>query len=220
MILGLGVIGTTYGYALQKAGIETRHFVREEKRESCPECLSVKLLDGRKNNKGTPVQDTYEVSLARPGDRYDLILVSVSSDKLLPALEALLKSDIGGTILLMNGVKEDRRALDALMGDRPYILGYPVAGGQIDWEKAELDCAMFDHIMLEREDKSKAGNYRDILAMFERANIHAECLPDMLEWIWLHMAINAGVIATAAALGDIRDSAARRARADGQRARA
>ena len=31
-VLGLGVIGTTYAYALQKAGHETFHIVREGKR--------------------------------------------------------------------------------------------------------------------------------------------------------------------------------------------
>gem|GEM_PF-3814209 len=32
LILGLGVIGTTYAYLFQKAGAETEHFIRESKR--------------------------------------------------------------------------------------------------------------------------------------------------------------------------------------------
>jgi len=52
------------------------------------------------------------------------------------------------------------------------------------------------------------SNYQAIVDAFARANIKAECPHDMLEWIWLHITINAGVITTAATLGDVRDSAA------------
>ena len=34
-ILGLGVIGTTYGYVFQKAGHQIEHLVRENKKTKC-----------------------------------------------------------------------------------------------------------------------------------------------------------------------------------------
>ncbi len=46
-VLGLGVIGTTYAYALQKVGHETAHIVREGK--NVPSSIAVHLLDGRYN---------------------------------------------------------------------------------------------------------------------------------------------------------------------------
>ncbi|MBP3261706.1 2-dehydropantoate 2-reductase N-terminal domain-containing protein, partial [Pseudobutyrivibrio sp.] len=48
-ILGLGVIGTTYAYAFQKAGHETFHILRDGKKE-IPSAISVHLLDGRYEN--------------------------------------------------------------------------------------------------------------------------------------------------------------------------
>ncbi len=65
-ILGLGVIGTTYAYAFQKAGHETYHIVREQKRGSVPNKISVHLLDGRYNSKGEEKDDE--------GKRHDLDL--------------------------------------------------------------------------------------------------------------------------------------------------
>ncbi len=44
-VLGLGVIGTTYAYALQNAGCDTYHIVREGK--EVPQMIPVHLLDGR-----------------------------------------------------------------------------------------------------------------------------------------------------------------------------
>ena len=43
--------------------------------------------------------------------------------------------------------------------------------------------------------------------MLISADIKAEVPFDMIEWIWLHMAINAGVITTASKYGDVSDIA-------------
>ena len=51
-IVGLGVIGTIYGYVFQKAGHQVEHLLREEKKSKAPESLNISLLDGRYNKKG------------------------------------------------------------------------------------------------------------------------------------------------------------------------
>ena len=51
-VLGVGVIGTTYAYVLQKAGYEVFHLVRDHKVLTLPSELPVHLLDGRDNHKG------------------------------------------------------------------------------------------------------------------------------------------------------------------------
>lgn len=208
LILGLGVIGTTYAYLFQKAGAETEHFIRENKRAECPETVSVGLLDGRKNRKGQELRDSYTVHMARSGSSYDLILVSVPGGRLKEAVNTLDKNRMSGPVLVFSGIWEDRNYVDTVMEGRKYLLGYPVAGGQIEWQKAELNSVLFDHVMLEREEKAGIDGYAGLISLFGKAGIKAECPFDMLEWIWLHMAINAGVIVNAAAVGDIRDSAA------------
>ena len=61
-VLGLGVIGTTYAYALQKAGCDTYHIVREGK--EVPSVIPVHLLDGRYDQKGEEKDGEYSVKLA------------------------------------------------------------------------------------------------------------------------------------------------------------
>ena len=56
-ILGLGVIGTTYAYAFQKAGHQVEHVLRDSKRNNAPKSLSVDLLDGRYHSKGENKHD-------------------------------------------------------------------------------------------------------------------------------------------------------------------
>ena len=77
-ILGLGVIGTTYAYAFQKAGHETFHILRDGKKD-IPSEVSVHLLDGRYDSRGEEKQGVYRVVPARENEEFDFIFVSVAS---------------------------------------------------------------------------------------------------------------------------------------------
>ena len=80
-ILGLGVIGTTYAYAFQKAGHQVEHVLRDSKRNNVPKSLSVDLLDGRYHSKGENKHDTYEVRVAEADSEYDRIRRGLSADE-------------------------------------------------------------------------------------------------------------------------------------------
>lgn len=204
MILGLGVIGTIYGYTFQKVGHQVHHFIRESKRESFKKNLNINMLDGRYNKKGENKKDTYIVNIAHPNTSYDFILISVSAGKLENAVKTLNENNINGTIILFNGIWEEKNSIDKIMNSRKYILGYPVAGGNIN--DTLLDCVLFDHIMLESEHKANIDNYSSLNSLFSSSNIKVEVPFDMLEWIWIHMAINAGVITTASKYGNVLDT--------------
>ena len=91
-----------------------------------------------------------------------------------------------------------------------YVLGFPVAGGSLrkgdTEEDMKLDACLFNHFMLEREDNTNIPNYQNIYQLFTSCNIKLEHPHDMLEWIWLHMALNAAVISVAGKYGDITNS--------------
>ena len=205
MILGLGVIGTTYGYIFQKSGHQVEHFVRENKIDNVAKLFNIKMLDGRYNNKGENKEDTYNITLSKPNSNYDFILISVSVGKLEGAVKTLNENNISGTIILFNGIWEERNSIDKIMGDRKYIIGYPVSGGSI--KNTFLDCVLFDHIMIESEQKANIDNYLGLSRLLSSADIKAEVPFDMIEWIWLHMAINSGVITTASKYGNVSDIA-------------
>lgn len=195
-ILGLGVIGTTYGFVFQKAGHEVEHWVRENKRSFVPAHLSVRILDGRYNQKGEEKEDTYSVTLAQPDTDYDFILVSVASGSVQNAIKSIAENHLTGSILLFCNFWNNRTEIDAMMEAYPYVIGFPTAGGHMDHHS--LDCALFNHIMLENQKKANIANYTGLLELLQSAGLKAEIPFDMVEWIWLHMAINAGVTSTAA----------------------
>ena len=202
LILGLGVIGSTYGYILRKSGHDVVHYIRPTSQNHATESLSVSLLDGRNDKKGLQTEDHYPITHATPGSRYDFIIVSLSSLRLEEALETLRDNRFEGTILLFCGVWESREHIEHIMAGRPYLLGYPVAGGRLNKADCRLECVVFDHIMLESRKRTSVENYDDITRSFLQSGIKSECPHDMLEWIWLHMSINAGVISTIIALAE------------------
>ena len=202
-IMGLGVIGTTYAYAFQKAGHDVRHIVREHKRPCVPAAVQIHLLDGRYNPKGEEKDDTYDVALVNTADTFDFILVSVAKGKLSDAVQTIRDRKLKGTVILFCNFWDGRPEIEKIMGDIPYLVAFPTAGGQ--FENGQLNCVLFNHIMLESEKKADIPNYDKLISLLESADIKAEIPNDMFEWLWIHMAINAGVTSTAARNGIIDD---------------
>ena len=200
-IVGLGVIGTTYGYVFQKAGHQVEHLLREEKKSKAPTSLNISLLDGRYNKKGEERRDQYKVNLAKPNTEYDFIILSVASGKIKDAIETLSRNYIRGSLILFCNFWNSREEMNEIAGTYPYIIGFPTAGGRL--LQNNLDCVLFDHIMLESEEKAGISNYKALKALLESVDLKTEIPYDMVEWIWIHMAINAGVTSSAAREGKI-----------------
>ena len=202
-ILGSGVIGTTYAYAFQKAGHETFHILREEKIAAAPAKITVHLLDGRYNPKGEEKDDEYRVSLADTGDTFDFIIISVAGGKLSDAIKTIKSRDIKGPLILFCNFWNERKQVEEILGDSEYVTAFPTAGGHI--QDGKLNCVLFDHIMLESGSKARISDYAALVSLLNSADIKQEIPHDMFEWIWIHMAINAGVTSTAAREGVIDD---------------
>lgn len=190
-ILGLGVIGTTYGYLFSKAGFCVEHLVRKE----VPKKLEISLLDGRFSKTGNEIKDTYNVNLAKANESYDFIFLSVASGKIKEAINYLKQNNIKGTLVFMCNFWDTRKNLEQIMDDYKCVVAFPVAGGNMSENK--LECVVFNHILLENKAKANISNYDDLAKLFKLTNLKIESPYDMIEWIWLHMAINAGVTSAA-----------------------
>ncbi len=171
-ILGLGVIGTTYAYAFQKAGHETFHIIRDGKKD-IPSEVSVRLLDGRYIGKGEEKHDKYNVSVAKNNEEYDFIIVSVASGKLEAAIKTIEKRNIKGTIILFCNFWNERKEIENIVGDFEYITAFPTAGGHMNTDGL-LDCVLFDHIMLESREKANISNYADLISLVNSADLKQE----------------------------------------------
>ena len=200
-ILGLGVIGTTYAYAFQKAGHQVKHILRNSRRNNAPKSISVNLLDGRCNSKGESKHDTYEVQVAEAHSEYDFIFLSVRYGFVKEAVKTLRENNIKGTLVFFCNFWNTRKEIQEWAGEYDYILAFPTAGGHMNED--HLDGVLSDHLMLEGEQKAKILNYVNLTTLLTSVNLQWKVPHDMVEWIWIHMAINAGVTSTAARSGKL-----------------
>lgn len=209
LVVGLGVIGTTYGLVFKQAGHNVEHYIKEGSRKRDVKRLTVSLLDGRKTSEGIEKISEYTVQ-ACSKRTYDIIVISVTQGKIADVMQEIKHAEITGTVLLCCNIWYNKQQLNELMMGYNYVLGFPVAGGSLRKGDAEedmkLDACLFNHFMLEREDYTNIPNYQNIYQLFTSCNIKLEHPHDMLEWIWLHMALNAAVISVAGKYGDITNS--------------
>ena len=209
LVVGLGVIGTTYGLVFKQAGHNVEHYIKEGSRKRDVKRLTVSLLDGRKTSEGIEKISEYTVQ-ACSKRTYDIIVISVTQGKIADVMQEIKHAEITGTVLLCCNIWYNKQQLNELMMGYNYVLGFPVAGGSLrkgDMEEdMKLDACLFNHFMLEREDYTNIPNYQNIYQLFTSCNIKLEHPHDMLEWIWLHMALNAAVISVAGKYGDITNS--------------
>ena len=199
LVFGAGAIGSIYGYFLSQLENEVVHFVRAPRAEQLSRGLHVSILDGRSPKDIRHVGATYQIRTVTDfaaGRQFDLILVSVNHRSLEAAVSTLRENDVRGDVLFFNGLWTDYSPLDDLIARDRYLWGYPVAGGNVDYENARLEGAILDSVLLGEIDGRTTDRLSRIVGVFKKAAIAVEIPTSILHWIWIHMAINAGVIST------------------------
>jgi 2-dehydropantoate 2-reductase len=205
LMFGAGVIGTVYGYALSQAGAEVTHYVRPGKRRELEKGIRLRLLDGRERpaRETTALYPLKAVDSFSPDDDHDVWIVSVRHyqiDSVLP----ILKEHAGrADILFFNGLWGGLEPIDRSLPRSPYLWGFPVAGGGYTPEGI-LEAALLDEVRLGEVDGRVTPRLERLKTLFEQARLKVDIQPNILHWLWVHFAINGGVIGAAFKAGGAR----------------
>jgi 2-dehydropantoate 2-reductase len=199
-VVGAGVIGCVYGCVLDEAGHRVTHLVRSGGAR-LSRGLEIELLDAR---GAAPVERNvvYRPTVidrldgARP---FDVILASVRHYQLEQLLPTLAEVAGESDVVLFSNWWSTLAPVDAVLGDR-YVWAFPVAGGGFDGDR--LVAALLDHIVL-GESAGRAERVARVAEVFAGAGLAIEPQPDMLAWLWVHFAVEAGVIAVAINSGGV-----------------
>jgi ketopantoate reductase len=200
LVLGAGVIGTTYAWQLSTAGHEVSLLVRTSKREQVErEGIRIRYRDERLK-KSEPVEVTYHpivVDQFHAQDRYDLIIVSVRAhqlDKVLPALAA--GSGSADILFFGNNWWGDERIRNFLSLEK-YLFGFSrLVGG---WRtENQIECIFFDNpelvTMLGERDGQITPRLQNLRDLFEKGNLKPTLSPDILGWLSIHYVEFLGVV--------------------------
>ena len=197
LIVGAGVIGTIYGSILADAGHAVTHYVRPGKKKTLENGISVRLLDGR-SKKPTERSFTYNLKLTEElsaAHHYDLFIVSVRHYHIASVLP-IIKDHIGqADLLFFNGIWKGLDEINQYISPSKYLWGFPVAGGGFDGQ--DLNGAVLGEIHLGELTGESTARLQRIRNVFEQAHIKVDVQSNMLHWLWVHFAINCGVIGAA-----------------------
>ena len=202
LVYGTGVIGTTYGYVLAEGDHEVSHLVRPGREGDHPSGIRIRLLDGRTPEpvERDVVYPARIVEAFGPNDGYELILVSLRHYDVQAILPELAAGAGDADILFFNNWWGDLASIDAALAGR-YMWGFPVAGG--GWIDGVLEAALLDNIHLGEVGRPTATRFARTAGLFESAGLRVDVEADILHWLWVHFATEAGLISSAIAAGSI-----------------
>jgi 2-dehydropantoate 2-reductase len=192
LIIGRGVVGTIYGWALSKAGIDITHVVRKG---GLPDTDTLDLLDLRpgylKNTRTTYAAKT--VGGISASDRFDLVIVAAKHYQAAEAIRQYLPGAPSATFLLFTANWDGTEEIDGLLPRSSLLWGYSAASGGPDGHGI-LFATVNPEVrfgMLEGSDPEK---FKVVTKLFQRAGFTLDIKPNIIEWLWVHHAINAGGI--------------------------
>ncbi len=133
LIIGAGVIGTIYGWQLQKAGCHVTHLVRKSKIELYKSSgILMKCLDLR-NSKNRMIEEEYTpnfVETISDNNEFDFILVAVNSNQLEDILHMLNATQGKAHIVFLQNMRLGDDVLIAEHLDKSrYFIAYPFKAG-------------------------------------------------------------------------------------------
>ena len=201
LIVGTGIIGTIYGWALCEAGVDVTHIVRKGKCDQlkggcrCVQRLKIDVLDERAGHKKYNLT-TYTprcIEELSPADAYELIIVSTNTYQVEDALKSLVPVAGKATFLIFSGNWRGVDHIDQLLPREQYLLGYPDGGGTV--REGVYWTNLGSEVHLGALKGNSIVELEKVRNLFARADMKPDMQDDILHWLWLH---NAGVIGFAA----------------------
>jgi 2-dehydropantoate 2-reductase len=153
------------------------------------------LLDLRpgypKNARVTYAAKT--VGQISPLDGFDLVIVATKHYQAAEAIRQYLPGAPGATFLLFTANWDGTEEIDRLLSRSSILWGYSAASGGPDAHRI-LIATVNPTVRFGMLEGSDAEKFKAVTELFQRAGFTLDIKPNIIEWLWVHHAINAGGI--------------------------
>src|SRR5271167_932684 len=192
LIIGRGVVGTIYGWALTKAGVDVTHVVRKA---GLPDTDILDLLDLRpgysRNTQASYMPKT--VAQISPSDGFDLVIVATKHYQAAQAIQQYLPGAPDAIFLLFTANWDGPGEMDHLLPRSSILWGYAAASGGPD-DRGTLIVTVNPKVRFGTLEGSDPEKFKAVTELFQKAGFRLDIKPNIIEWLWVHHAINAGGI--------------------------
>jgi 2-dehydropantoate 2-reductase len=191
LFFGAGPLGSVYAHLLHEKGADITVLARGERYDWLKEngLVLVNELTGQKGSSRVNV-----VNELRPEDEYDLVIVLIRKNKLLPVFDILAASPGVKNILFMgNNVLGFDDYLKALPAEK-VLFGFPGAGGGIrgqvvHYADREKPKGKRRAVTLGEIDGLSKERTLAVRTLFESAGVPVDLTPDIDGWLKYHFAL-------------------------------
>jgi 2-dehydropantoate 2-reductase len=195
LIIGRGVIGSLYGWALERAGHTVQLLVRPGRAEGYGNSITLDFYDARSKLAGAAVKEdwpvTFRENLQKDHD-FDLILVSVQHYRFAEIADFLADKVSKASILVFNNFWVDPQAASAQLPADRLVWGFPMAGGGFN-EAGQLKGSLFKDVHFGTFSTDPTERELSVRSAFQDAGFKIVEHRDFRGWLWIHFAINAGL---------------------------
>lgn len=205
LIVGRGVVGTIYGWALSNAGIDVTHVVRTG---GLPDSVALDLLDLRAGHpKHTRVAYAPKtVGQISSSDGFDIVVVATKHYQAADAIRQYLPGAPRATFLLFTANWDGTEEIDRILPRSATLWGYAQATGGVD-AQGVLIATVNPAVRLGMLQGSDPDKFKTVKDLFRGAGFTLDVKPNIVEWLWVHHAINAGGIGVCLWAGGIAQAA-------------
>jgi 2-dehydropantoate 2-reductase len=193
LVVGAGIIGSIYGWTLSEGGHDVTHFVRMGKSVNYKDGIRMDMLDNRKGHKkmflGTYALKVIE-TLEHTGN-YELVIVPTKPYQLIDALKQIVPQTGNADYLLLTQNWYGTSEIDAIIPQSRYVFGDAKAGGA--FQKGMLVSTLFNTLDLGQVNGAVGEPLKKISTLFQSVGIKPVLQTNILHYIWVQYAINAGL---------------------------
>lgn len=193
LIVGAGVIGSIYGWVLSRGGYDITHFVRPGKSPQLAKGIPIDILDSRKGyDKQYIGHYNLKVTEAlNSSESFEFVIIPTKPYLVEDALKQIIPYTAGANYLLLTQNWNSTAAIDMLLPQSRYVYGDAKAGGS--FQNATLISAIFPTIDLGKVNGRKDNSFTQIATLFDSIGIQPILQDNILYYIWVQYAINAGL---------------------------
>jgi 2-dehydropantoate 2-reductase len=190
-VVGAGIIGSIYGWALAESGHHVVHLVRSGRAAAFRDGLPLDVFDRRKGHKRNfrGLYRLHAVETVSPRDTFELVIVPVKHYALVQTLKEVVPRLGDAEFLLLTQNWRGTNDIDPILPRKRYIYGDAKAGGA--FSEGTLVAAL-KTIDIGSQEGEPSPLARKVEALFASADVQAGLHSDMLHYLWVQYAMTAG----------------------------
>lgn len=202
LIVGTGIIGSIYGWALADGGHRVVHLVRSGRSAALGSGLKLDIIDRRKGHKRN-FRGLYRldaVETLRSDETFELVIVPVKHYGLAANLKEIVPRVGSAEFLLLTQNWCGTTDIDPILPRTRYVYGDAKAGGTFSEGTLVAALKAIDIGSPEGEPSALA---RKVEGVFASADIQTSLHSNMLHYLWIQYAITGGLWAALIQAGSL-----------------